>query len=140
MIVGRTVLRYSPPVHRFRSKVRLPEASDRIVIPPFRVGKSLPNKSYATETIHQSGHEIAIRQIAFQSHTLLAGSIEQEHSRCPDRIEAVELCRLLFNNTMRINLFGSQGPADNHHAITWHPPMSKTFHVPERFGIIKLTR
>ena len=43
-------------------------------------------------------------------------------------------------NTMRINLFRSQGPPENHQEITWQPPMSKTFHVPERFGLIKLAK
>jgi methylmalonyl-CoA decarboxylase len=38
--------------------------------------------------IHNS--PLASGQIAFQSHTLFAASIEQEHSRRPDRIEAVE--------------------------------------------------
>ena len=41
---------------------------------------------------------------------------------------------------MRLNLFRSQGPENNHHEITWRPPMSKTFHVPERFGLIKLDK
>jgi hypothetical protein len=41
-------------------------------------------------------------------------------------------------NTLRVNLFRSQGPAENLHEITWQPPMSKTFHVPEHFGLIKL--
>jgi hypothetical protein len=41
-------------------------------------------------------------------------------------------------NTLRINLFRSQGPPEHIHEITWQPPMSKTFHVPEHFGLIKL--
>jgi hypothetical protein len=41
-------------------------------------------------------------------------------------------------NRMRINLFRSQGPPEHRHQITWQPPMSKTFHVPEQFGSIKL--
>ncbi len=41
-------------------------------------------------------------------------------------------------NTLRINLFRSQGPPAHLHEITWQPPMSKTFHVPEHFGLIKL--
>jgi hypothetical protein len=44
------------------------------------------------------------------------------------------------NNVLRINLFRSQGPASSHHEITWQPPMSDTFHVPERFGLLKLVR
>lgn len=38
----------------------------------------------------------------------------------------------------RMNLFVSEGPPSNHHAVTWQPPMSNTFHVPERFGLLKL--
>ncbi len=41
-------------------------------------------------------------------------------------------------NTLRLNLFRSQGPPEHLHEITWQPPMSKTFHVPEHFGLIKL--
>jgi hypothetical protein len=41
-------------------------------------------------------------------------------------------------NTLRINLFRSQGPAADHHEVTWQAPMSATFHTPERFGLIRL--
>jgi hypothetical protein len=41
-------------------------------------------------------------------------------------------------NTLRLNLFRSQGPPDQLHEITWQPPMSKSFHVPEHFGLINL--
>jgi hypothetical protein len=41
-------------------------------------------------------------------------------------------------NTFRMNLFLSEGPESNHHEVTWQPPMSNTFHVPERFGLLKL--
>ncbi|MGH9502646.1 MAG: carbohydrate-binding family 9-like protein [Terriglobales bacterium] len=41
-------------------------------------------------------------------------------------------------NTLRINLFRSQGPPPNRHEITWQPPLSSTFHTPERFGSLKL--
>jgi hypothetical protein len=40
--------------------------------------------------------------------------------------------------TLRINLFRSQGPASDHHEVTWQAPMSDTFHTPERFGLIRL--
>jgi len=42
--------------------------------------------------------------------------------------------------TLRINLFRSQGPPSNRHEVTWQPPMSNTFHIPERFGLLKLVR
>ncbi|MGH9546365.1 MAG: carbohydrate-binding family 9-like protein [Terriglobales bacterium] len=41
-------------------------------------------------------------------------------------------------NTLRINLFRSQGPPPNRHEVTWQPPMGSTFHAPERFGSLKL--
>jgi|1186.fasta_scaffold00045_5 hypothetical protein len=41
-------------------------------------------------------------------------------------------------NTMRINLFRSQGPPSHQQALTWQPPMNDSFHVPERFGLIRL--
>jgi hypothetical protein len=41
-----------------------------LCLDPFRVGRLLANECPTTQAIHQSGREIAIRQIAFQSHTL----------------------------------------------------------------------
>ena len=41
-------------------------------------------------------------------------------------------------NVLRINLFRSQGPASSRHEIAWQAPMANTFHVPERFGLLKL--
>ncbi|MGC2195884.1 MAG: carbohydrate-binding family 9-like protein [Terriglobales bacterium] len=41
-------------------------------------------------------------------------------------------------NTLRLNLFRSGGPPEHPYDIAWQPTMSKTFHVPERFGMIKL--
>jgi hypothetical protein len=41
-------------------------------------------------------------------------------------------------NVLRINLFRSEGPPSHQQAVTWQPPMKSTFHVPERFGLIRL--
>jgi len=41
-------------------------------------------------------------------------------------------------NTLRINFFRSGGPPTHPYGINWQPTMSKTFHVPEKFGSIKL--
>ncbi len=43
-------------------------------------------------------------------------------------------------NTLRINLFRSQGPESHRHEIAWQAPMGDTFHVPERFGLLKLVK
>jgi len=41
-------------------------------------------------------------------------------------------------NTLRINLFLSQGAPANHRELAWRALMKETFHVPERFGLIRL--
>ena len=38
----------------------------------------------------------------------------------------------------RANLFRAQGPPDDRKLLAWQPTMSKTFHVPERFGHLVL--
>lgn len=43
-----------------------------------------------------------------------------------------------IGNTLRINLFLSEGPPSHHREIAWQATMSETFHVPERFGLIRL--
>lgn len=40
----------------------------------------------------------------------------------------------------RINLFRSQGPSPHRIGIAWQPTMSDTFHVPERFGRLRLVK
>ena len=40
----------------------------------------------------------------------------------------------------RINLFRSQGPPPNRTQIAWQPTMSNTFHVPEKFGLLRLAK
>jgi hypothetical protein len=43
-------------------------------------------------------------------------------------------------NTLRMNLFRSQGPPPHQQAVTWQAPMNETFHTPERFGLIRLVQ
>lgn len=43
-------------------------------------------------------------------------------------------------NVLRINLFRSQGPEASRHHIAWQAPMRDSFHVPEKFGLLKLVR
>ena len=42
--------------------------------------------------------------------------------------------------SFRANLFRSQGPPTRHKSICWIAPMSETFHMPERFGLITLVK
>jgi hypothetical protein len=43
-------------------------------------------------------------------------------------------------NTLRINLFRCQGPSSTRKYLAWRAPMSDSFHIPERFGILKLVK
>jgi hypothetical protein len=38
----------------------------------------------------------------------------------------------------RVNLFRTEGPPDHSVEVLWQPTMSETFHVPEKFGLLKL--
>jgi hypothetical protein len=41
-------------------------------------------------------------------------------------------------DAFRINFFRSQGPPPNRVQIVWQATMQKTFHVPEKFGVLRL--
>lgn len=43
-------------------------------------------------------------------------------------------------NTLRINLFRCQGPSATRKYIAWQATMGDSFHVPERFGTLKLVK
>lgn len=42
------------------------------------------------------------------------------------------------DETFRVNFFRSQGGLPNRVQVTWQPTMSETFHVPEKFGLLRL--
>jgi len=43
-------------------------------------------------------------------------------------------------NTFRVNFFRTEGGPQDAKEITWQPVMGETFHVPERFGLLRLSR
>jgi hypothetical protein len=43
-----------------------------------------------------------------------------------------------MGNTFRVNLYRTEGPPKEQKEIMWQPVMSETFHVPERFGLLRL--
>ncbi|HZQ17523.1 MAG TPA: carbohydrate-binding family 9-like protein [Terriglobales bacterium] len=59
------------------------------------------------------------------------GAMEIPYSAIDTRPAAV-------GNTLRVNLFRSQGPGPKRHEITWQAPMADTFHTPEHFGLLEL--
>jgi hypothetical protein len=42
------------------------------------------------------------------------------------------------STSFRLNLFRTEGPPQQQKQIMWQPTMSTTFHVPERFGLLRL--
>jgi hypothetical protein len=44
------------------------------------------------------------------------------------------------DQTFRINLFRSQGPGPNRVQVMWRPTLHDTFHAPESFGLLRLTK
>ena len=42
------------------------------------------------------------------------------------------------SETFRINLFRTEGPPSQRIDVVWQPTLSHTFHVPEKFGLLKL--
>ncbi|MBI3475398.1 MAG: carbohydrate-binding family 9-like protein [Acidobacteria bacterium] len=76
-----------------------------------------------------SGFEVKAR-IDAASHTWYAAM------RIP--IASIDTRPAVPGNVLRINLFRSEGPPSDQHEVTWQAPMKNTFHVPERFGLIRL--
>ena len=55
-------------------------------------------------------------------------------------LAAIDARPAAAGNTLRVNLFRSQGPPSHRQAVTWQAPMNDSFHVPERFGLIRLVK
>jgi hypothetical protein len=79
--------------------------------------------------VWNSGFEVAARTDE-DSHTWYAAM------KIP--YAAIDTRPAAIGNTLRMNLFRSQGPPNHHQEITWQPPMAQTFHTPEKFGTLEL--
>ena len=55
-------------------------------------------------------------------------------------LSALEKHAPSIGDEFRVNFFRSQGPPPNRVQIVWQPTMQKTFHVPEKFGVLRLTK
>ena len=64
---------------------------------------------------------------------------ESGMERCEYRFRRWESRKPKSREEFRINLFRSQGPPSQRVQIAWRPTMRETFHVPERFGVLRLT-
>ena len=52
--------------------------------------------------------------------------------------EALDVPEPLAGQQFRVNFFRTEGPPADTREVLWRPTMSKTFHVPESFGLLKL--
>ena len=53
---------------------------------------------------------------------------------------AIDIRPAAAGNTLRINLFRCQGLPPARKYLAWRAPMTDSFHVPERFGILKFVK
>jgi hypothetical protein len=51
---------------------------------------------------------------------------------------ALDVPDAVTGEQFRVNFFRTEGPPADAKQILWRPSMSKTFHVPENFGLLKL--
>ena len=54
--------------------------------------------------------------------------------------KAIDTWSAQAGNTLRLNLYRSQGPKAQHAAIAWQPTHKASFHVPEAFGTLELVK
>lgn len=52
--------------------------------------------------------------------------------------EALDSKPPVIGTMFRMNLYRTEGPPQAAKEVLWQPTMSKTFHVPEKFGLLKL--
>jgi len=52
--------------------------------------------------------------------------------------EALDIPEPVAGQQFRVNFFRTEGPPADAKEVLWRPTMSKTFHVPESFGLLKL--
>src|SRR5438045_2626399 len=52
--------------------------------------------------------------------------------------KAIDTRTPVSGNMFRVNLYRTEGPPKEPKEIMWQPVMSDTFHVPERFGLLRL--
>lgn len=89
--------------------------------------------------LHKPHHE---EGWTWNSHFEVAARIDQTSRlwygamRIP--FSSIDTRPVVVGETLRINLLRSQGPPSHQQAVTWQAPMKDTFHVPERFGLIRL--
>lgn len=53
-------------------------------------------------------------------------------------IAALDVPEAVAGQQFRVNFFRTEGPPADAREVLWRPTMSKTFHVPESFGLLKL--
>ncbi|HEY7353797.1 MAG TPA: carbohydrate-binding family 9-like protein [Terriglobales bacterium] len=89
--------------------------------------------------LHKPHHEVGwIWNSGFQVSARIDRAARIWYGAMKIPYSAIDTRPAAAGNTLRVNLFRSQGPGPDRHEITWQPTMSNTFHVPERFGLLRL--
>ena len=89
--------------------------------------------------LHKPHHEVGwIWNSGFEKNASIDRAARRWYAAMKIPLSAIDHRPPKAGNTFRINLFLSEGPPSDHHEVTWQPPMSNTFHTPERFGLLKL--
>jgi hypothetical protein len=73
------------------------EASDYVAVPLFCICVFFSREGDSAKTIPYGAVEILVGQIPLKPHTFLAVAVQQEDSRRPDRVIAVEPCRMFLD-------------------------------------------
>ena len=87
----------------------------------------LSNPHHEDGWVWDSGFEVAARIDAEKK--IWYGAMRIPYASIEARLAAV-------GNTLRMNLYRSQGPM--HQSIAWQPTHKDTFHAPEAFGTLRL--
>jgi hypothetical protein len=89
--------------------------------------------------LHKPHHEVGwMWNSGFEKSARVDPATHRWYAAMKIPLSAIDKRTAAAGNTFRMNLFLSEGPTANHHEVTWQPPMGNTFHIPERFGLLKL--
>ena len=89
--------------------------------------------------LHKPHHEVGWTwNSGFEKRARIDAASHRWYAAMRIPLTAIDRRKPEVGNTFRMNLFLSEGAPASHHEVTWQPPMGNTFHIPERFGLLKL--
>ena len=97
MIVRRLVAAHAFPIKRVGRGLAVWITIENLGVSAFRFSPVLTRESDACQPELQLRTKFIARQITFETVTFFAVRIEEEHTRCPKCVEAMEVSRVLFD-------------------------------------------